>query len=129
MAGQSCCFDQVVWLILAGPCDGVGKHDAALGVGVEDFRGDATVVSDDITRADRVAGWHVFCQRNRGGQLHVDIKFRGGDGGSNNGSRAAHIHDHVAHASSWLERDTAGIKGNTLTNQRDFLLRFAWAVV
>ena len=84
-------FDEVGRRILAGTRDGVGKHEAPLRVGVDDFTSDAAVMGDHVARAGGGARWHVLGQGQPGVDTHRQLEAGccGNDGQLRSG--AAHV--------------------------------------
>ena len=121
-AGQGCGLNQVVRVVLACARNSVGKHEAALSVGVEHLGGLATVVGDHIARAGCVARRHVFSHRQPRIDSHRQLQLCCGNDRTQLRGRTAHVRNHVFHIRGRLQGDTAGIKRDALANQGDVLV-------
>ncbi|ELP46153.1 thiol-disulfide isomerase [Mycobacterium avium subsp. paratuberculosis S5] len=117
-AGQRGGLDQVVRVVLAGPHDGVGQNQPALGVGVLHLDGGAAVLRQHIAGPLRGARRHVLRHRHGGDHVDRQLKLRGQRHGGDDGGGPAHVRGHVMHRGRRLDRDAAGVEGDALADQR-----------
>ena len=95
----------------------VGQHQAALGIGVAHFDGEAGVGADDVARPKRRAGDGVLHRRHQHPQIdgqrlrHHQLRQR------QHVRRAAHVLLHQAHGVAGLEIEAAAVEAHALAHQ------------
>ncbi|MNZ36220.1 hypothetical protein D3C78_536340 [compost metagenome] len=128
-AGQGRDVDDRLRLEALGVGQGVAQHQAAFGVGVEDFHGLAAHGGDDVARARSVAARHVLGAGQDAHQVDRQLQFEHGTQGAEHAGGAAHVVLHFIHAGTRLEADAAGVEGDAFADQRVRLLGFLATVV
>ena len=99
----------------------VGKHEAAFGVGIDDFDCLPRHRLDDVARALRLAVRHVFHEPD--GADRIDLGLAHGERvhEPDHAGGARHVAFHVLHALRGLDRDAAGIEAHAFADERDRL--------
>ncbi len=128
-AGQGGDVDHRAWLEAFDIGQRVAEHQAAFGVGIEDFDGLAAQGGDDVARAGGAAAGHVLGAGQHAHQVDRQLQFQRGAESAEHAGGAAHVVLHFIHAQAGLEADAAGIEGNALAHQRVGLLALLAAVV
>ncbi|MCY1404574.1 hypothetical protein D9M71_197860 [compost metagenome] len=128
-AGQGGDVDYSLGFEPCGVGQGVAQHQAAFGVGVEDFHGLPAHGADDIARTGGVTARHVFGARQQADQVDRQLQFQHGSQGAEHAGGAAHVVFHLVHAGARLEADTAGVEGDALADQHVGLLALFAALV
>ena len=111
-----------------GVGEGIGQHQTAFGVGVDDFDGRAVHPAQHVARPVGAARRQVFGARQNRGDRQRQSQLGRADGNRGRGGRAGFVVDHVAHALGWLDADAAGVERDALADDRHVLLRVWWRV-
>ena len=107
-----------IGLGLTSQRQGVGQHQAALGVGVEHFHCLTVGHGEHIAGPGGIAPQHVVGHGHVAGDLHRGC--RRGDGGhhAQHCRSPAHVAFHGHHPGAGLDRQAAGVEGEALAHQR-----------
>src|SRR5690554_757334 len=97
--------------------EGIAQHQAAFGVGVEDFNGHAAQGGDNVAGARGAAIRHVFGSGDYGNNVDLGVGFSQYFHGAEDAGGAAHVVFHLIHAFAGLEADAAGVEGDAFTHQ------------
>ena len=101
--------------------EGVGKHQAAFRIGVDDFYGLTITGFDDISGLGCRSRGHVLGKYKNGRDLVFRAESGGEQSGADHGRRSSHVVLHVLHPRTGLQRDPAGVEGHALSNQGNVL--------
>ncbi len=115
--GQGGDIDHAGGLEAFGVGQRVAQHQAAFGIGVENFNGLAGHAGDDVAGARRGAARHVLGRGDQANQ--IDRQLQAGDrlDHAEYGCGAAHVVLHLVHGRGWFDADAAGVEGDALANQ------------
>ena len=96
----------------------VGQHEAALGVGVDDFDGLSRHRRDNVARPLRLAVGHILDEPD--GTDHVDLGLARSEcpHQPNDASGSGHVAFHVLHALRRLDRNAPAIEAHALADER-----------
>ena len=97
--------------------EGIAQHQAAFGVGVEDFDGHARQGGYDIARAGSAAVRHVFRRGNHGHHVNLGLGFGQDFHGAEDTGGAAHVVLHLVHAFAGLQADAARVEGDAFADK------------
>ena len=116
-AGEGRKVDHVRRAVAQGMCERIGKHQAALGIRVDDLDGLAVGADDHVTGTLSRGAGHVLGGGDDG--HHVQGKLARGDDvdGRQHRRGTRHIVFHPAHVFRVFERDAAGVEGDPLSDE------------
>ena len=106
----------------------IGQHEAAFGIGVQDFDGLARHGLDDVVRALRLAVGHVLDEADHAHRVHARLARGQRVHQADDRGGAAHVALHAHHAGAGLERQAAGIEAHALADEGERRLSFAFAL-
>src|SRR5690606_12899756 len=121
-AGEGGEVDDGRGVVLTGAVgEGVGEDEAAFGVGVGHFGGDAVVEGEDVV--DAVGGGvdHVFGAGDDADDALGQVEPGDGLHGADDAHPAALVVLHAGHAAGGLHGVAAGIEGDRLADEEDGL--------
>ena len=118
-AGEGGAVDQDGGFFVGGFGEEVAQDEAALGVGVADFDGEAAAGADDVERAHGAAGDRVFdaADAHDEADRQVGIHQHGGEAEDVGGT--THVFFHPQHGGGGLEIVAAGVEDDALAAERD----------
>ncbi len=97
----------------------VGKHEAALGIGIDDFDRLPRHRGHDIAGSLRPAAGHVLHYSDRADGVDLCLARSERVHETDDTGRSRHISFHVLHPGSGLDRNAAGIEAYSLTDECD----------
>ena len=103
---------------------GVCQDQPAFGIGIENFDRFAGERCDDIAGALGFAVDHVLNERRVTGDRNSGFQLRDGAHGPDHSSGARHVVLHFFHAVARLDRDAAGIEGDSFAEKREVVPSF-----
>ena len=115
--------DDEVGLLLRRGDEGIGEDEASLGVGVEDLHRAPAVDRDDIAGTLCAAPGHVLHRGDPPDDLHLEFQLCDRRHRGDDRSGTTHVALHRLHGLRRLERQTAGVEGHALADDRDRALR------
>ncbi|RMS21571.1 hypothetical protein ALP71_05800 [Pseudomonas coronafaciens pv. garcae] len=128
-AGQGCDIDHRLWLETFGVGQCIAQHQAAFGVGVENFDCLAAHGGDNVARSRGGAAWHVLGAGQNAHQVDRQFQFEYGAQGAEHTGSAAHVELHLVHAGSGFDADTARVEGDAFADQHERLVAFLAALI
>ena len=108
--------EEIIGVLLLGIGEGVGEHEAALGIGVADLDRRAVAGADDIARAKGIAGDAVLGHRQEHTQGNGQLRRHDHIGKRERRCGTAHVLFHERHGIARLEVEPAGIETNALAD-------------
>ena len=82
--------------------EGVAEHEAAFGIGVENFDGEARHTCYDVTGLGCLAARHIFCRGNNGNDIDWQCHFDHCGHCADDARGATHVEFHLVHSSASL---------------------------
>ncbi|GBC83584.1 hypothetical protein HRbin10_02734 [bacterium HR10] len=99
--------------------DRIGQDEASLGIRIDHLDGLAAQRAHDIPRLLRAPARHVLGRRHEAKHLDPGSQLRDRAHGAEHSRSPRHVVLHLLHPLSRLERNTSGIEGDPLAEQRD----------
>ena len=97
----------------------IGEHHPALRVGVDDLDRRATVAADHVPGTVRVGADGVLGEREHGDDLVGQLGLGRGEHCREHDRRPGHVRLHRDHRVPRLDGQTAGVEGDSLSDQGD----------
>ena len=95
-------IDNASWLITLAIGKGVAEHEAAFGIGVENFDGEARHTCHDVTGLGCLAARHIFCRSNNGNNIDRQCHFDHCGHCADDARSATHVEFHLVHSGASL---------------------------
>ena len=110
-------------MFLARGDDSVGEHQATLGVGVQHLDGLAALDAQHVVRFDRLPDGMFSARHSHAVTRSGESESRGGEHDGEHGGRTGHVVLHSDHGCRRLERDSAGVEGDALSDEGEVAAR------